>query len=56
MDPVSLIVTALATGAAAALKDTAGEAVKDAYSGLKSLLDAQARFDGRWRRTDRQAP
>ena len=38
MDPVSLIVAALAAGAAGALKETAGEAVKDAYNGLKSLL------------------
>lgn len=38
MDPVSLIVAALAAGASTALKDTAGEAVKDAYNGLKSLL------------------
>lgn len=38
MDPVSLIIAALAAGASGALKDTAGEAIKDAYSGLKSLL------------------
>jgi hypothetical protein len=38
MDPISLIVTALATGAAAAVKDTAGQAVKDAYSALKATL------------------
>ena len=38
MDPVSLIVAALAAGASAALKDTATEAIKDAYNGLKSLL------------------
>jgi hypothetical protein len=38
MDPVSLIVAALAAGASAALKDTTGEAVKGAYAGLKSLL------------------
>lgn len=38
MDPVSLIVAALAAGASTALKDTAAEAVKDAYAGLKSLL------------------
>jgi hypothetical protein len=38
MDPVSLIVAALAAGASAAVRDTAGEAVKDAYAGLKSLL------------------
>jgi len=35
---VSLIIAALAAGATGALKDTAGEAVKDAYAGLKSLL------------------
>jgi hypothetical protein len=39
MDPLSLIVAALASGASAALKDTAGQTVKDAYSGLKSLLN-----------------
>ena len=38
MDPVSLILGALAAGAGAALKDTAGQAVKDAYAGLKSLI------------------
>lgn len=34
MDPVSLILTALAAG----LQTTAGEAAKDAYTGLKTLL------------------
>ena len=38
MDPVTLIVTALAAGAAAAAKDVGGEAVKNAYSGLKALI------------------
>jgi hypothetical protein len=38
MDPVSLIVAALAAGASTGLKDAAGEAIKDAYDGLKSLL------------------
>lgn len=38
MDPISLIVAALAAGASAALKDTAGQATKDAYGALKSLL------------------
>ena len=38
MDPVSLIVAALAAGAATGLKDTASQAVKDAYNGLKALL------------------
>lgn len=38
MDPVTLIVTALVTGAAAAAKDVGGEAVKNAYGGLKTLI------------------
>jgi hypothetical protein len=38
MDPISLILAALAAGATAAVKDTAGEAVKDAYAGLKALV------------------
>jgi len=32
MDPLSLVLTALATGAAAAAKDTASQGVKDAYA------------------------
>lgn len=38
MEPISMIVAALATGAAAALKPTAEQAVKDTYAGLKSLI------------------
>ncbi|MBD3334556.1 MAG: hypothetical protein GF355_03485, partial [Candidatus Eisenbacteria bacterium] len=38
MDPLSLIVTAVATGAALGLKPTAEQAVKDAYAGLKRLI------------------
>ncbi len=38
MDPVSVIVTALATGAAAGLKPTAEKFIKDAYEGIKSLI------------------
>jgi hypothetical protein len=38
MDPVSLIVTSIAAGAAAALKPTAELAVKEAFEGLKSLI------------------
>ena len=38
MDPGTLIVTALALGAAAGLKATAEQAVKDTYSGLKRLI------------------
>src|SRR6266576_194233 len=45
MDPITLIVTALAAGAALGLKDTASSAVKDAYAGLKAL--ARKRLAGR---------
>ena len=42
---VALILTALTTGAAASVKETASAAVKDTYSGLKNLL--QRRFEGK---------
>jgi hypothetical protein len=45
MDPVTLIVTALAAGAVLGLKDAASAAVKDAYAGLKALV--KKRFVGR---------
>ena len=45
MDPVTLIVMALAAGAALGLKDTASAAVKDAYAGLRALV--KRRFAGR---------
>jgi hypothetical protein len=38
MDPVTLIVTALAAGASSALQDGAAQAVKDAYARLKALV------------------
>ena len=38
MEPVSLLLAALAAGATAAARDTAGAVVKDAYAGLKALL------------------
>ena len=38
MDPITLIVTALAAGAALGLKDTASSAVRDAYAELKALM------------------
>jgi len=38
MDPVSLITTAIVTGAALGLAETASQAVKDTYSGLKALI------------------
>ncbi len=41
MDPITLILTALAAGATAAAKDTAGTAVKDAYEALKTLIKNQ---------------
>jgi hypothetical protein len=45
MDPVTLILTALAAGTALGVKDTASLAVKDAYEGLKALV--KRRFAGR---------
>jgi hypothetical protein len=44
MDPISLIVAALAAGATAAAKDTAANVVKDTYAGLKALI--RHRFGG----------
>jgi len=38
MDPITLIVTALATGAAAGLKPTAEKAIQEAYEGIKNLI------------------
>ena len=45
MDPVTLIVTALAVGAASALQDGTSAAVKDAYARLSALV--RRRFAGR---------
>jgi hypothetical protein len=44
MDPVTLIVTALAAGAASALQDGVSSAVKDAYGRLRTLV--KRRFAG----------
>jgi hypothetical protein len=44
MDPVTAIVTALASGAAAVAKETAAEAIKDAYHGLRAMI--QRKFAG----------
>jgi len=38
MDPISIIVTALATGAAAGLKPAAEKFIKDAYAGIKAII------------------
>ena len=45
MDPITLIITALGAGIAAGSKDTASAAVKDAYNGLKTLI--QRKFSGK---------
>ena len=45
MEPTTLILSALAAGATAALQETASQAVKDAYAGLKALI--QKRFAGK---------
>lgn len=38
VDPISLIVAALAAGAVAGAKDVAGAAIKDTYTALKDLI------------------
>lgn len=38
MDPIEVVVNALALGAAAGLKDTASQVVKDAYSSIKTFI------------------
>lgn len=43
MDPITIIVAALATGAAAGLKPTAEKVVKDAYEGVKALIRSRYR-------------
>jgi hypothetical protein len=45
LDPVTLILTALVAGAAAGVEDTASSAVKDAYNGLRGLV--QRKLGGR---------
>jgi len=44
MEPVSLIIAALTIGATAAIQGLAGEGIKDAYQGLKALI--QHKFAG----------
>ncbi|MGK7957774.1 MAG: hypothetical protein AB4063_21365 [Crocosphaera sp.] len=44
MEPISLIMTALVSGATAACKGTAETVVKDAYEGLKTLI--KRKFEG----------
>lgn len=45
MDPITLIITALAAGAASGFRETASAAVMDAYEGLKGLV--RKRLSGR---------
>lgn len=45
MDPISVIVTALAAGAGAGVKDTVSQTVQDAYGGLRELV--RRRVSGR---------
>lgn len=45
MDPLSLIMAALAAGAAAAAKDTAGAVVKDSFQGLKTQIQKRLAAD-----------
>jgi len=46
MDPLTLILSAILAGAAAAAKPTAEQAVKDAYAGLKTVIESL------WKRVD----
>jgi hypothetical protein len=41
MEPITAIVTALALGAAAALKETTAQAIKDAYASLKAIIQSK---------------
>jgi len=43
MDPIGIIVSALASGAAAGIKPTAENAIKDAYAGLKGMIQRKYR-------------
>jgi hypothetical protein len=45
VDPVSLIVLAVAAGAAAGLKESAADAVKEAYGALKRMIFERHRVD-----------
>jgi hypothetical protein len=44
MDPITIIVTALATGAASGLKPAAERVIKEAYDGIKTLI--QRKYGG----------
>jgi hypothetical protein len=46
MEPISLIVSALAMGAVAAAKQVGGQASQDAYAGLKRLIEDRYKRGG----------
>src|SRR5664279_1646991 len=46
MEPISLIVSALVMGAAAAAKQVGGQALQDAYAGLKHLIEDRYKRGG----------
>ncbi|MFL5279729.1 MAG: hypothetical protein ACJ8AW_01690 [Rhodopila sp.] len=45
MEPISLIVGALVTGAVSAASEVGGQALKEAYSGLRALIVARFKRD-----------
>lgn len=63
MDPLTIIITALTAGAAAAAKDVVAQAVKDGYAGLKALVvrrfgwkgDVETALEGVEKKPDSQA-
>jgi hypothetical protein len=56
VDPITLIVSAVLTGAVAAVGETASSAVKDLYAGLKSLLKRSVQTEGESSVLDRPDP
>ena len=63
MDPLTVIISALTAGAAAAAKDVVAQAVKDGYVGLKDLIvrqfgqkaDVEAALEGVEKKPDSEA-
>ena len=47
MDPITLVVSALTAGATAALQESAGTAIKDAYQGLTALIKHKFQKDSK---------
>ena len=45
MDPIALILSALTAGAVAALQETVGTAIKDAYKGLVVMYGYTAKHE-----------